>query len=64
MSKENAMSKEDAIKNAEAFLKYCNSQETFICPQCDLEVGYICEFCQSLIIISDLKYFLKKDNNG
>lgn len=48
---------EDLIKEADAFLKlYFQGQ----CPTCDLDVGYICEFCQSLDVIKRLRDGLKK----
>ena len=55
------MSKEKLIKEAEDFLAYNNVKESFVCPVCDFEVGYICDYCQALDIIRRLKNGLKDE---
>jgi len=50
------MSNQELIEEATAFLKYCTTGE---CSICDPDVGYICDFCQSLDIIKRLRDELK-----
>lgn len=54
------MSNKALIKSAEDFLAYNNVKESFVCPKCDFEVGYICEYCYALDIIRKLTKGLKE----